>query len=279
MLKAANPPLSGKEMRGSLGISKSLFSYHIKQLIANSFVKEEFSDGCKFYSITEEGKEYTVKSFSEGLRGQVSGLHNIGFKFKILKQPSMNFGKSITLANWTKAQLWYKDAYVYRTPSYIIIRPVPKGSRMYDADPFRAKEKARDKAMFLAQELAQKYDMILDKPEEEAKGEWAVQDNVARNLQCNIKTPEEEIDDSYGTGGEIDFKDPKKAKEYLDLPIRVAKIEDAIIKMVTLVALQAEHQGRMATDLHYVAENYKSHVGVVVKLNRLLSQKSLRDYR
>lgn len=260
-------PVPLPSIRKAFNMSSPAMSYHVKQLCSDKLIEMTAHEGCKFFKATEAGR---IKIVSQGLRPPLTGLHAIGFKFPITRQPALPFGKPIALANNTQFRGWFKDAYYCRTTKHLVIRPIPKGDRMPGVDPFKLREMARDKAIVIAQELASRYDMGLGLPEDEAKGEYATSDIVAEHMEVTVKTTDAIIDRSLGEG-EIDWRNREAAKEYLRMPWRVAQIEQTMAKMTELLALQAEHQGNMERNIHFIAENYAAHVGVVVDVSKTMS--------
>ena len=274
MLISAVPTIGGKELREQTKLSNSLFSYHMTKLTRAGFVTHSFSSGCKFYTLTDKGR---LQISSDGLKPPLTGLHNIGFKFKILKQPAVSFGKPTGPANMGKLRGYWKDAYFYRTKHFLVVRPIPKGERMPGADAFKLREQARDNAWVIAQELCQRYDMSLGQAEDEAKGEWATLDIVAEHMEASVRTPDAIIDRSLGEG-EIDFKNPKAAMEYLKLPLRVAQMEETMAKML---ALQESGNQLLVGYGQALNAHIPALMGITKVTNRLdkiLSQKSIHEF-
>lgn len=259
---------------GHLGILYT--SLNITQLRDSGLINCVAKEGYHFYELTTKGKDLAVQLPSLGSMGQIIGLHAIAFRFKLLVFKEFPLQETTTLRGWTLHRGYFKGCLIERTTKNLIIWPIPKGDRIRSSSSLIARDKARDKAIDIALYFKCKYDLQLGEPEE-----------VKGTAHYAIELPELGLPKTSSGNGhndhslghdEIEYPSAEKAQEFINLPQRVAQIEETIGKMGTLMAMQTQHQGEMATDIHFIAENYKSHVGVVVKLNKILSQKSLRSF-
>jgi biotin operon repressor len=289
MLYGGENPFPGPTIRARLNLSKPRLTYHIKQLTDSGLVVLAFKDGCNFYELTEHGKAMGVKIPSGSLIAPHFGLHNIAFKFRILDGQPFKLKETVSLRGWDKNQGWVKNCYVFRTNGHLVIHPIPKGSRLYGSDSFLLQQRARDKAISIAAYLANKHNLRLGEPIQSREPHFAIEDMVAKSMDAQVSTPEYHIDDSETTGGEIDFRNPKTANDYIrsltGAGDGIARLEATVTKLTEVLALQAEAQANLTRDVHYIAENYRSHVKIVEitarvldKLDARLSQRNLRGY-
>lgn len=262
-------PVSSSEIREKFNLSKQALYYHTKKLLDSGFIKETMKDYCSFYEPTENGKTVGVKKLSVGVIDQLIGLHNIGFKFKILSGKDFTLKRTTHLRGWKKYHCSYKGCYVEKTPSHLIIVPFLRGERMYGTDPFELQNRATSKAISVAQDFVDRYDLRLSDPEICRKPHFAVQDPLTKFFKQEITTDEEKADDSEGTGGERDIFTPQKAKAYFALPGKVDRMEETMEKMVELM-------GEQNKNIAVFAEHMKSHSLFIEKSASILKSLDTR---
>src|SRR4030043_2139136 len=155
-----NEGLYEKQIARKLGISRFAFYRIIKKLEKAGLVEEKMRTAYKAIGITDAGNtainRQKVRNRSVGLRGTFLGLHNIGFRFNILRGFQPSNLKTRSMRNWSASQYNCRTHYVEITTKSVIIMPILRGQRWYGKDPFELQQRARDKAVEIAQKIAQK---------------------------------------------------------------------------------------------------------------------------
>ena len=221
VMELLNEGLYEKQIARKLGISRFAVYRIIKKLEKAGLVEEKMRTAYKAIGITDAGKtainRQKVRNRSVGLRGTFLGLHNIGFRFNILRGFQPSNLKTRSMRNWSASQYNCRTHYVEITTKSVIIMPILRGQRWYGKDPFELQQRARDKAVEIAQKIAQKYNLELGPPELSRKPHFAINNAVTRLFKgMELNTPKYKIDESEGKGGEIDFYAPDDAKAFID---------------------------------------------------------------
>lgn len=244
VMELLNEGLYEKQIARKLGISRFAVYRMIKKLEKAGLVEKKMRIAYKAIGITDAGKtainRQKVRNRSVGLRGDFLGLHNIGFRFNILRGFQPPNLKTRSMRNWSASQYNCRTHYAEITTKSVIIMPIPRGQRWYGKDPFELQQRARDKAVEISQKIAQKYNLELGPPELSRKPHFAVNNAVTRLFKgMELDTPKYKIDESEGKGGEIDFYAPDDAKAFIDamtgLPGRMDAVEGAVLKLTPAI--------------------------------------------
>jgi len=269
-------PLPSGEMMKKFSLSKQALHYHLAKLTGDGFIRQTFRDYCAFYESTEKGKTIGVKKMSVGLLPDILGLHNLAFKFKILSGKNFKLKKSTKLRGWTKYHCHFDGHYVEKTPDNLIIWPVKKDDRMYGTDPFELKQQARDKAISIAQNFVDRYDLKLSKPEISRREHYALQSPLTKYMgNIELTTKEWKRDFSEGGNGEIEPFTPQAAIELVEGVRRLSRSDDRI----------EQHLERLTEQMAIYAEHLNAHIPVlkgmermIKKLDKRLSQRKVGEF-
>jgi hypothetical protein len=175
-------------------------------------------------------------------RGLSVRLEHCGFKYEVLEEPRLeiHWKKVVELRNWQQFIGSCCGLTIQRNPKHLVIyADVLEGE-----NPFQLLLQARDECDHLASYLESKFKMRLGRPEPLGNAEWAVWDPVAEQLtkiNAKVDTALARLDRSWHKG-EIDWKDPRAAYEYLTMPGRLARIE------ATLAELLPQLRGRARSE-------------------------------
>ena len=277
--KGINP----KDICSNLNISKQKLQYYLNYLKENEFIRK------LGYGTWEE-----VKTFSIGMRmadKPLTNLHALQIKIPILKGRIRDNDWQIKnkLNNWLPK---YKNFNIMggigiRNNNNKSITIWPKTRNIKDLDEV---DNIAFKMRAFVYDYFKKEDVILDIFNCETKNlNLATEDKEAKGLnrkgekfELNLMKKAEKIfpKDSIDAKAWIDSSpkpftaetnDKEWKREYLSMPFR---IRDSIMVLNTI-----------AHNLAYVAEHYKSHVGMVEeahkifkKINKRLSQKKLNEW-
>lgn len=271
-------PISSGELRETLGLSRQLFNYHINRLIGKGLVRIAVKDTQNFYEPTSNGKDCFNGNSIVGVSKPILALHNIAFKFKIIKGKPFRLKHSVKLRGWNKYHCFFDGYYIEKTPGSLIIAPTRKGERIEGTDPFELQQKARDKAIQIAQYFTDRYDLTLARPKVCRKPHFGVQDPVAKAIKHEITTEEAKIDDSECNGGEIDLLSPQAASDYLKMPAKVRSLDEKLDKIADLMIKQGEQ-------IEIYGKHLNAHIPVLRGMDKLLrkltariDQKNIREF-
>jgi len=174
------------------------------------------------------------------------GLHNIAFKFRLLSGKEFHLAKSKKMRGWTCEHCHFDGHYIEKTPTHLIVFPIRRGERMYGNDAFELKQRARDKAVELAQHFVDRYDLKLARPEVSRKEHFGIQNELTKFFKnIEISTDEFKHDDSEGNGGEFDMFTPRGANEFVrgirEMPARMDRMERNMERISEQMATYAQH--------------------------------------
>lgn len=215
-----------------LGISKQLCHYYIKKLERSGFIRREVRSSCVFYSLTERVKD-VLDRFEQGLglADREIRLHNVVFKFSILKKPRLpiDWPKVVAMRNWNQLIGTERQLTVRKNPDSLEVFP----DVVYGTDAYELFAIARDEAMRLARYLESKFQMKLSEtPTVSRRPHFGVYDRIADMLPYQFSDDVAKIDRSEGAG-EIDFYDPEDVKNYLLSTSRI--IPNKLDKLINTV--------------------------------------------
>jgi DNA-binding MarR family transcriptional regulator len=215
-----------------LGKSRQLVRYYVKKLEKMGYVELVTRDAITIYNITQAGQKFLDGIESATPRGHHLRLHNIAFKYQIIKEPSkkVDWNKVVRLRNWGQILGSEMGMTVRKnTDSIEIFCKVVEGD-----NPYELLFKAREEADRLATHLEQKFDMVLGRGTLSRKPHFGIYDPIARRFAENFQLSDDvaKIDESEGYG-EIDWHDPEAAKSYLLMPISVERIRAEVKELNT----------------------------------------------
>jgi hypothetical protein len=261
----------------------------MKSLLAAGLVRETAYEGCKFWELSEQGKEVGVQNLSVGVTGPTLGLHNIAFKFKLGGVADIRLKKSIPMRHWTRYQCFLDGHNVELTTKHLLIWPIRRDERIWGKDAFFLRQRARDKAISIAQVFAARYKLTLGPPEISRRPHFGVMDPVAKQLDARGIQVSNELggnDDSLHNGsGELDLYTPESGDAYIRLPGKVAHMENTLERVAEQMAVIADQEARTAAQMGVYAEHLKAHTtfikgaaSIMKKLDARLSQRSLGEF-
>lgn len=210
------------------GWGKQRINYYMRILRKGNLIEKEFRSSYKKYRLTEEGKKF----ITECGWGQGVNLHNISYKYEILKEgEGFEWDKIVKLQGWTKFLKKEKDFSIERTPKHIIIHL----SKLFSSDPYEAQNKSRTVSDSSIKILRDK-GWVLGEAELIKKPHYALVDPVIARFadKVQLSTEESKVDKSEGFG-ELEYFTPQKANDYIKMPQRVAELEQHLIRQTEIM--------------------------------------------
>ena len=209
-----------------VGRSRATIHYHVKRLKKMGYIELKSRDAITIYRVTQAGKSFLVGIESRVWRGRVLRLHNVYFKYPVLRQPLVPVvWRKVELTNWTQLVGTELGFRVRKNPRSVeVIAKVVEGK-----DPYELLLRARDEADRVAAHLESKFGMQLGRPRLSRRPHFGIYDRVAGSYSKYFQLSDDvaKIDESEGQG-EIDWLDPEHAKEYLLMPGRVQQLERTV---------------------------------------------------
>jgi len=241
-----DPTLYPAKVARLLGKSKQHVHYYVKRLVKMGYIRRFVKDGAVFYEVTQAGKNFVTRSESLP-RGFVFRLHGYGLVYPILKEPviAIDWPKVVEMKHWNKLIGSEQGLTVEKTPrSVIIYADVLEGD-----DPFELLYLAGRECDRLADYLESKFKMVLGRPKPKDRPDWGVWDPVAQKFSEYMRLSNDVADIDRSPPyrkGEIDWRDPESAKNYLltftRLPVMLqeqrkdlTEVKDALGKYVERV--------------------------------------------
>jgi len=210
-----------------VGRAKQTIHYHIKKLEKLGYIELQSRDVITIYRVTQAGQKFLDEFERCVFRGRRLRLHNVVFKYRILREPlrPIDWRKVVRLRNW--GQLIGRECglTVRKNPDSIeVFCRVLEGD-----DPYELLFRAREEADRLASFLEKKFDMVLGRGELSRKPHFGVYDAIAGKFSKSFQLSDDvaKIDESEGYG-EIDWHDPGLAKDYLLMPSRLRSLESEL---------------------------------------------------
>ncbi len=229
LLKEGNYP---RKIAKKLAIPQGTLYRWMKKLEQAGMIKKEKRTSCNIYKINQSlhnlshftsGSSNTPYQYKNLLR-----LHNIAFKYPILRNCAIPFNKEVKLKS-TSLYYWkLKGNTICKTNKNLIIHPkVLMGRNAHQLE-----QDARSEAEKLANFITTHYpELKLGAPTISRKPHHGIKDPVAQKIapQMQISTDIAKIDASPPEDiGEIDWLNPTSADNYLKMPDRIADLEGKI---------------------------------------------------
>ena len=233
---------TASQIAEKLNRDKQLISYHINRLKKFGYVKEIMRDVYKRLQITQQGKnfldQYTISDSNN--KQPICRLENIRFKAAIYKMPppeSLNW-KKIEMNNWSQYNSQIDDVKIRlnkgKSPTIEFIPSPIDGD-----DPYSLRDKAFYSCIKAAEKLAELFQIEIDIPKQSSSPEYVVYNPIAREFSKHLgQVRVEGVGKVNASGprrvGEFEFSDPRAAAVFMDLPRRIADLEQKFESLSTL---------------------------------------------
>jgi hypothetical protein len=215
LLDAGNYP---SRVARLLDVSPQLLHYHIKKWLRNGSIRQiKKTPNLTLYELKPSVKKRLTGGEISAYKGV--RLHAYSLKFPFIEPPSIPIDwRRVEMANWTRLIGSEAGLTVEGTTRGIIIH----ADEVLSKDPNEATLLAILQCLRLAHMLEQKFKMKLGAPKLVRKPHFGVYDPIARWFTKFMEFSDDvgKIDRSEGFG-EIDYYDPRLAKEYLMMPLRM----------------------------------------------------------
>ncbi len=200
--------------------------YYLRKLENAGLIRRIFRDVYVKYEVTQLGLNFLTRC-DKTSKHRIIRLHNIAFKFPILKEPDVkiDWDKVKGMKNWIRYIGKEAGVTVELTSKHVIIYPEP----LQGDDPYKLLLMAYERANFTVSLLEQKYGMQFGRGELCRKPHFGIFDPVLSKITRYFQLNDDcaKLDESKGCG-EIDWLSPEAAKEYLLMPIRVRELQSIL---------------------------------------------------
>jgi hypothetical protein len=222
-----------------LGWDKRLAHYYVRKLTRMGWIRQEVRSAGSFYVILQPGQRFLDTYEKHAVSAGLVRLEHCGWQYPVLSEPRVpiEWTKVVGMRNWNQYIGSCCGLTIVRNPRSLVIY----ADTLQGENPFELLTLARDECDRLASHLENRFQMKLGRPEPLGNPEWAVLDPVSEQLtrfSGKISTPLGRMDRSWRRG-EIDWKDPRAAYDYLMMPIRLARMEAILAEL-----LQARRDGQ-----------------------------------
>jgi hypothetical protein len=230
--------LRASEIAKELKLSKQRVSYHVNKLKKWGHVREIGRDAFKLFEVTQSGKNF-LAMYQKSLLDHkpICRAENVRFKASVYNMPSLAVDwHRIQMNNWNQYTTEIDCIKVKlnnsTNPSVEFIPAATDGE-----DPLAIYGKLLLVCNDVAKELEQTLDTRIGRLELSSKGEWVIHNSLAKTIteytgsvtvggvgKINASLP--------GRLGEFEFHDPRRAAEFMDMPRRVARLEQKIDRLL-----------------------------------------------
>lgn len=222
-----------------LGWDKRLVHYYVRKLAGMGWIRREVRSAGSFYQLLQPGQNFLATFEKRASSARFVRLEHCGWQYPVLEEPRVpiEWRKVVAMKNWNQYVGSCCGLTIVRNPRGLVIF----ADALEGENPFELLALARDECDRLAGHLEGRFQMKLGRPTPLGNPEWAVLDPVSEQLtrfSGKISTPLGRMDRSWRRG-EIDWKDPRAAYDYLMMPIRLARIETILAEL-----LQARRDGQ-----------------------------------
>jgi len=241
------------------GWTRQRLDYWVNKLKKAGLIRLKTRSNIAIYELTFEGKNFYieyVESFQSGIR-----LHNIQFNYPIIKEGSLTPEKQWNLKGLiNKLKRESNASIVWNHVSLQINISSLIGSNAFDLE-----NKAKNIADNLIEKLKTEYGFELGRGELSKKPEFAVLnpliDKISKQLEFKSETAK--IDESEGSG-ELEFFEPKKVQQFVEMPERIEKLESHLINQTKIMdqfsnqmALHLEVMQKISSGIDILNERLK----------------------
>jgi DNA-binding MarR family transcriptional regulator len=180
-----------------------------------------------------EGGEDSQSTLGESDSQKIWILHHFALKYPIIKDfPLQHFNSEIDMNNWIKKIDEWKDCKVVKTTKHIIIH----AKQLTGSDPFELEHFARNIADNMISIFEEHYGMEFGRPIQVGKPDYETNDPMCQQFSKRFTIKHNEGLSTVGLdaskfGGEISFNNPQDAKDYLEMPSRVKKLDRKVEKV------------------------------------------------
>jgi predicted transcriptional regulator len=248
ILEMINGGCIASNIATTLGISKSHVSYYIGRAKDNGFVTEVCRDTFKAYELTQPGKNflamYQNKVGEQQTTSKICRAENIRFKAPVYKMPSKPVDlHKVEMHNWNQYTTEVDSVKVKLNdgdnPTIEFLPAAIDGN-----DPDKLYIKLFSDCNEVAKHLEQTFDMQIGRLELSSKGEWVIYNPLAKAITNTtgritvdgIGKINASLPNRYG---EFEFHDPRAAAEFLEMPGRLARLEQHMEDVLKLVKQQS----------------------------------------
>lgn len=227
--------LSSYSLSKSIGISKQSLNYWLRKLLKDKLIDRPFHGS---YDITDIGKK-VLDRFTKLEGKQLVRLENMRFKFPIIKNAvylQSNFRcKKTSLLNKIPImndKIWGYSIRIIFHPTNPTIEITCKhklGDNSYEMY-----YEAKQEAIIISEIFANDNKVVLGKPEQAMKPEWAVPSEMAEAMlsvtgSSQIRTSLGIINRSKGRNADLEVRDPRHAIAILEMPLRLERLERMMV--------------------------------------------------
>lgn len=232
------------EISRALNVEKSHVVYYINRAKERGYVKELTRDRFKILEITQVGKNF-LAMYQHSLLDHkpICRAENVRFKAPVFNMPSSAVDwHKVEMNNWNQYSTEVDCIKVKlndgTNPSLEFIPAAVDGN-----DPIKLYCNLLLDCNDAARKLEQTLDMRIGRLELSSKGEWITYHPLARTIteytgrvtvdgigKINASLP--------SRFGEFEFYDPRRAAEFMEMPRRVARLEQKVDRLLECRKLQ-----------------------------------------
>ena len=241
ILEMINEGCISSDVAKRLDIRKSHVSYYLRKAMELHYVKEICSGTFKKYELTQPGKNFVAMyQQQEKQELTICKAENVRFKAPVLKMPSK-------LVDWHKVEMNNWNQYTTevdgvkvklndgKDPTIEFLPAAIDGN-----DPNKPYVKLVLDCDKVAKHLEQIFDLQIGRLELSSKAEWVIYNPLAKTITKEIGRVTVDgigmINASLPTRhGEFEFHDPRAAAEFLEMPGRLARLEEDMKEVLKLV--------------------------------------------
>lgn len=218
------------DIRKKYGWSRQRLNYWIKQLKNADLIRLKIRSNIAIYELTPEGKNFytgCVQPFTSGIR-----LHNIQFTYPVIKEGNLEWEKQWELKGLINKLKKESNATIVLNGNSLSIYI----SSLIGSNAFELQDKAKNIADGIAEKLKKDFGFELGQGVLVRKPHFTVLnpifDKISRHLEFSSQTAK--IDESEGSG-ELEFFEPNKVQQFIELPERIEKLENHLIRQTEIM--------------------------------------------
>jgi predicted transcriptional regulator len=245
ILEMINEGCIASDIATRLGTSRSLLSYHINKAKESGYVTEVCTGTVKIYELTQPGKNFlAMYQTKEGL-SKICRAENVRFKAPVHRMPSRTVDlHKVEMNNWNQYTTEIGSIKIKLNdgdnPTIEFLPAAIDGN-----DPLNLYFRLFSDCDEVAKNLEQTLDMQIGRLELSSKAEWVIYSPLAKAITKTIGRVTVEgvgkinasLPNRYG---EFEFHDPRTAAEFLEMPGRIARLEQGLKEVLDLVKQQGK---------------------------------------